>query len=419
MLILLFSPILKCYNTILKLKKKMTEKLKSCLLVNEDLAVVGGAEKIIRQTALELNQKGFHAGLVSSREFKPSTGLEEFVLPFFTESQSPEKTLEYAQEVISLMKTHGYDLLHIYSADNHDLIEKLSKDVPIVKTVSDSRPVCPSENRIKADGALCIESVGEKCVCCMEELGFSYVESNQRLTKTLRGIETMNRFSFIFTPSEYMRQQLLLNGLDPRMVKVIPLFLSHLSPRVDKVVEVSPELFKSDLLFVGRLIRAKGIDELLEAFSLLQGDYNLTIVGEHPPYTKPKDFPNERDFGGRVRFTGWVDNEKVDNYYQGTKVCVIPSMWPEVFGIVGLEAMRNKKPIVAFDTGGISEWLQDGENGILVPRGDIDRLSQQIQFLLEHPDLAEQMGEKGYQILASHFTAKKHIDHMLYYYEQI
>lgn len=389
------------------------ERLKGCLHVNEDLALVGGAEKIIRQTALELNRRGINVGVVSVCEFEPATGLKEFILPFFNGIYSSEEVTRSTKQVISLMEKSGYDLLHAHSVNNHGLIESLTKYVPIFKTVWDSRAVCPSEFKTRADGSLCEESIGEDCLYCMGQLGFSDSESEKRLVKAFRGLELMGKFSYIFTPSEYTRQQLLLNGVNPNFIRVIPLFLSRLAPKVEKS---ETRLFQSDILFVGRLIESKGIDELLAAFSLLEGQYSLTIIGERPSYAKPRNFLEENTFGQRVRFVGWIDNDKIDNYYQGTKVCVVPSMGPESFCLVGLEAMRNKKPVVAFDSGGIPEWLKDGENGILVSRGEVYTLAEKIKYLLDNPDLAREMGENGYRMLTSQFTKEHYVDELLNFY---
>ena len=54
-------------------------------------------------------------------------------------------------------------------------------------------------------------------------------------------------------------------------------------------------------------------------------------------------------------------------------------MWSEPFGLVGLEGMAHAKPVVAFDVGGVSDWLVDGENGFLVPRGDVDAMAAAIK----------------------------------------
>lgn len=391
-------------------------KIKGCLHINEDLNLTGGAEKIIRQVALELSKRGINIGLVSSREIKQTTGLREFVLPFFNHASS-SKTTNQANKVISLMKKHGYDLLHIHSVNNHALIKKLSKTIPTFKTVADSRPACPAEFKTKPDGSLCKEAVGKACINCMNSLGLSNSEAKKRLAKTIKELRIMKNFAFIFTSSKYTKQQLLINGVKPDNVKVIPLFLSRLLPNIEKASASQSKNFESDILFVGRLIKAKGIKELLTTFSLLKNKYRLTIVGETPPYVKSNDLVKLNHLEKKVKLVGWIDNEKIDNYFQRTRVCVIPSMSPESFGIVGLEAMRNKKPIVAFDSGGIPEWLQDGKNGFLVPRGDTNVLAQQIQYLLENPDLAQKMGEKGHEILVSHFTKEKYLEKLLKFYK--
>ena len=61
----------------------------------------------------------------------------------------------------------------------------------------------------------------------------------------------------------------------------------------------------------------------------------------------------------RVVFTGRVDHEKLESYYAAARLVVVPSRWPEPFGMVGIEAMARGRPVVAFDTGGIGDWLED------------------------------------------------------------
>lgn len=396
----------------------MQEILRGCLHANETLSMEGGAEKIVRTTAVGLARRGINVGLVSARNFEGTTGLPEHVFPYFNGQYSQLQIEAFADQTINLMESQGYDLLHVYSVSNSDLLTELAKRIPIFKTVIDSRTICPSEYRIKPDGVICEESVGQNCSNCMQDLGFTNPAKEKKLLRSLKSIETMHHFSYIFAPSDYIKRQLVLNGVPDSKVRVIPLFLPGDPDTEDKTHEYDPESFKSDVLFVGRLIEVKGIDKLLDAFSLLDERYSLTIVGDRPAYVSPRDFKKENPFGKRVQFAGWVDNDTIDEYYQSSKVCVVPSMWPEAFGIVGLEAMKNKKPVVAFDTGGISEWLHDGENGFLVPRGNVELLAERIRFLLEHPAVAREMGEAGYQLLNTQFREDKHIDSLVFYYKE-
>ena len=76
--------------------------------------------------------------------------------------------------------------------------------------------------------------------------------------------------------------------------------------------------------------------------------------------------------GVSVEFAGWLQKDALTLRLASTDVVVMPSLWPEPFGLVGPEANRRGVPVVAFATGGIPEWLHDGVNGCLAP-GDPPR----------------------------------------------
>jgi len=81
----------------------------------------------------------------------------------------------------------------------------------------------------------------------------------------------------------------------------------------------------------------------------------------------------------------------------------VSSVWPEPFGASGLEGMRYGIPVVAFDAGGIKEWLLDGYNGHLVPWMDATAFAARLEDLLRDKSRARQLGEQGRQMLAERF----------------
>jgi glycosyltransferase involved in cell wall biosynthesis len=83
-----------------------------------------------------------------------------------------------------------------------------------------------------------------------------------------------------------------------------------------------------------------------------------------------------------VTFAGWVPHHALESYYARAAVCVVPSRWPEPFGMVGVEAMARGRPVVAFAVGGIPDWLDDGVTGILAPEADTAALGAAIATLL-------------------------------------
>jgi glycosyltransferase involved in cell wall biosynthesis len=169
-------------------------------------------------------------------------------------------------------------------------------------------------------------------------------------------------YSAIVTASSHMRREYIMNGADESRVHAIPLFTS---------IEVSgvaapPERFR--VLFLGRMTRLKGGDLLIRAVahaSRLAGQkIELTMAGDGPP--REEWAKMAREIGVDVTWTGWLGPEQRLHYIRSASVLAVPSVWPEPFGLVGLEAASQGVPSIAFDVGGISDWLSDGMNGRLV-----------------------------------------------------
>jgi glycosyltransferase involved in cell wall biosynthesis len=97
-------------------------------------------------------------------------------------------------------------------------------------------------------------------------------------------------------------------------------------------------------------------------------------------------------------------------HYRDASLAVVSSVWPEPFGAVGLEAMRYGLPVVAFDAGGIREWLADGESGFLVPWMDRGRFAARVEELLADKALARRLGEQGRNRAREKFGFKEYID---------
>jgi glycosyltransferase involved in cell wall biosynthesis len=111
----------------------------------------------------------------------------------------------------------------------------------------------------------------------------------------------------------------------------------------------------------------------------------------------------------RVKFAGFVPQAEIATYYRDASLAVMSSVWPEPFGATGLEAMRCGLPVVAFNAGGIREWLIDGWNGFLVPWMDRERYATSVEELLNDKSLARKMGEHGRQWVGERFGFPKYI----------
>lgn len=167
------------------------------------------------------------------------------------------------------------------------------------------------------------------------------------------------------------------------------------------------------ILTVGRLIARKGQGYLIEAMLLLaaagHAHARLVIVGEGPERPHLDGLIRTLGLAQRVTLTGRVSDEALQRYYMACQLFVLPAIVDdtgdtEMLGMVSLEAMRYRKPVVASSVGGIADIVQDGVTGLLVKQRDPGALAIAIHHLLSNPSLATELGQAGYQFARDHFS---------------
>src|SRR5882724_5026924 len=194
--------------------------------------------------------------------------------------------------------------------------------------------------------------------------------------------------------TRYMEQELLRNGFAPGRIEVhAPV------PRTNGLPPQSSFSSRNLLIYAGQVIRGKGVDVLLESLAKLRLNFECFILGEGSHKSHCQKLCRELGLEHRVTFKGYVPPDEMPACYSDASVAVVSSVWPEPFGAVGLEAMRYGLPVVAFDAGGIREWLIDEVNGFLVPLMDRAKFAYSVQRLLQDKALARQMGTRGRQLV--------------------
>jgi len=114
-----------------------------------------------------------------------------------------------------------------------------------------------------------------------------------------------------------------------------------------------------------------------------------------------------------VTFAGWVPHEALEPYYARAAVCVVPSRWPEPFGMVGVEAMARGRPVVGFAVGGIPDWLDDGVTGLLIPEADTAALGVAIAEMLADPARSQTLGRAGVERVRERFQPDRYLDGLM------
>jgi glycosyltransferase involved in cell wall biosynthesis len=158
------------------------------------------------------------------------------------------------------------------------------------------------------------------------------------------------------------------------------------------------------ILTVGRWViaeRYKGADELIRATAQLSAridDLHLAIVGTGNDLPRLRALADESGIVDRVHFIEVLSTEDLGACYAHCDVFALPSTG-EGFGLVFLEAMAFAKPVVGAAAGGITDIIQDGQNGFLVPPHDPEQLARKLEVLLRDKSLRTRFGRCGSEIV--------------------
>lgn len=182
-----------------------------------------------------------------------------------------------------------------------------------------------------------------------------------------------------------------------------------------------------NLLYVGRLEKRKGTDELIESLpEILEKNSSITIdiVGrdcfqapgglgyyEYFRKTVPKRFWR------RVKFHGFISSDKLKKFYRECDVFIAPSRY-ESFGLIFLEAMAYGKPVIGTRTGGITEIIKNGEVGLLIDVNDSSQIADAVDKLFSNEHLRKKLGRKAFDYIRKNFTVKRLTDNSLSMYKQ-
>lgn len=192
----------------------------------------------------------------------------------------------------------------------------------------------------------------------------------------------------------------------------------------------SPSLYnRNTILYIGTIIRKKGVLELAEIFNqvikkqpnaqliLIGGDSNDIKTGSKSTYKLMESlFTNEAK--KQVHYLGKIPYEDVKEHIKKAHVCAYPS-FAETFGMVTIESMAMHKPVVNTNIGWAQELIDDGVNGFLVHPSEIDEYANKIIELLNDESLCEQMGKAARLKVENLFDIEKNTEINLEYYKSI
>jgi glycosyltransferase involved in cell wall biosynthesis len=147
-------------------------------------------------------------------------------------------------------------------------------------------------------------------------------------------------------------------------------------------------------LFVGRLSAQKGIAALIDAIAKMRNTASLDVVGDGPLGDELKARASSLGIAERIQWLGQLPQPELAPLYRRATALVVPST-EEGLGLVAVEAQLCETPVIAYDSGGLTDTVQHDRTGLLVPPGNVDALAATLDTLLERSDRGGDLGRAG------------------------
>lgn len=371
------------------------------LYVHERFGALAGAEANAHITATELGRRGHTLGILHG----PSTGKNEtgwnstFPHRFaLTDSDTAAATRE-------ALAAFDPDVIYVHKMADLAVISSLvASGRPLVRMVHDHDIYCMRSYKYDYfSRRICTRPASLACIIpCLASVvrnpagGFPVKWVSYGAKK--KEIDLNRQFDRMVVVTTYMRDELLKNGFAADRIRIhAPV------PRMGDPDLRSSFSDRNLILYAGQIIRGKGVDVLLEALARVRSPFECIILGDgnHRPHCEA--LSHRLGLADRVTFKGFIPQEELKAYYRECSVVVISSVWPEPIATIGLEVMRYALPVVAFDAGGIKDWLLDGQNGYLVPWMDRDAFAGRLDQLLTDKAQARRMGDAGLRLVSDRY----------------
>ncbi len=383
------------------------------LIANEALRGAGGVETYLAALVPALQAAGHTVGVLHDNP--ASEEGPQRIAPEGTWRASVQD--EGLAATIARVREFAPDVCFSHNMRALEIDARLLEEWPVVKMMHGHFGDCVSGQKAFSfpHVVACPRTFGPGCLAyymprrCGRANPFVMVE---QYGWGLRQRALLPRYRAIVTASRYMRDEYVRAGVPSRSVHPISLF----APSLDGTSGVSLDGPRSiDVVFLGRLTPLKGPDVLVEAAAhastRLARRVSVVLAGAGPQRERLETLAASS--GIDARFAGWLAPRERDDLLRRASLIAVPSRWAEPFGLVGLEAGIFGTPAVAFDVGGISDWLTDGENGRLVAPGlSAAGLGAAIADILANHDLWRRLSA-GARDAAARFSIDHHLRRLM------
>jgi glycosyltransferase involved in cell wall biosynthesis len=361
----------------------------------------------VKASAAAMAERGIDVTVLAARVYPD----EEVRGVTVIESPRLFRSKESMDQRLGEARSCSPDVVHIHQVDDPQVVTALRARGPVVVSAH-GYTACTSGVYYFEPGHECTRSHGLGCVPNLLARGCAHTRHRKTLPvkfrNATRGRSALRHADLAVSYSSAVDRHLAANGMTERAL--VPYFPTM------PAREGAGHASRRRVVFAGRIVQLKGIEVLLRAAR--EVDAEFVVCGDGRALDFMRDLARQLDVEQRVSFRGWLSAEDLAAELADASLVVLPSVWPEPFGLVGIEAFAAGRPAVASATGGVGDWLEHGVNGLTVPPGDVRALAEALDELLGDPERQRLMGIAGRDTVNSRFSPETHLAALLESYER-
>ncbi len=376
----------------------------------------GGASQYVMDILPRIRAEGHSVALVHSRdtpsEFRGTGYLFEEINEARVLNEKARARLE------AIVEDFVPDLVQMHQVPNHHIDSFLHGKVPVFRFIHHHQNYCSGENMTwKLPLQICGKAHGRTCLLrhIASRCGSRNPAVNiMRFRRVGQRLEILRRATRIQTLSPQIRDNLLLNGIPPDKIEVLPAPVAEPLP-------LPPAAFQGRrmVLHVGGLMSKKGIWVAIRTLREMPDDCDLVFAGGGEDLPRVEEHVRRRGLGGRIRIFPHVSEVEWAKLYHRCELVIMPCLWNEPLGLAALRATAYRKPVAAIAAGGISTWLEDGINGILLPLAQRQQFPTAVGQLLRQPELLWKYGENARKMWEEKHRMESHLAALLASYQEV
>lgn len=379
------------------------------------LPMGGGMNRMVIDTIRRLRLAGHEVALVHGRGAEQPEGTG-YIYDNLDHRLMPHDLNALRLEAI--LEDFSPDVIQLHGVGNTLLDGWLAARKPTVRCVHNHDFYCSGRRlTLERPSSPCSRAHGR--ACCAAHLlrgcgSWNPAWNFVRYRTVGRSLAALISLHGLQTVSGTVRRQLLANGVPEEKLVALPPY----APSPPEARQAPMSSLRT-ILHVGGLIGQKGVWMVVRMVRDLPRDVQLVFAGGGREREMLEAHVRRRGLSGRVRIVGEPTPDQWSLLYREANLVIMPVLWNEPLGLEGLGAMAHGKPVVAFETEGIREWLSDGETGLLVPFGERPRFRDAVKSLLEDPERLRAMGARARGVWREKFRPELHISALLTHYEKL